>query len=107
MIKGLIGTVGRISRDAAIMTLAIYVFVWAAKELNPASLIREAESRQITYVDKRLVEKEKLDEVRHQEQMRAVSRIDGQIHELGRKIDKIIEVRAGANSANISGKNLN
>jgi hypothetical protein len=91
MIKGLIGSIGRFSRDAAILLAGFYVLVWAVKELNPQSLISEAESRQIAYVDKRMIEKEKLDEFRYHEQMKAVSRIDGSLMELSRKIDQVIK----------------
>jgi len=94
MIKGLIG-LKNISRDVAVGGVMLYIMVWAFKELNkelnPAKLINEAEARQVAYVDKRIIEKEKLDEFRYHEQMKAVSRIDGSLMELNRKIDQVIK----------------
>lgn len=52
MIKGLIGSIGRFSRDAAILIAGIYVFVWAFKEINPAYLLEKSEAKQMAYVDR-------------------------------------------------------
>lgn len=83
----------RKSRDAAIFASGIIVFVWAFGKLNPASLINEAEGRQMKYVDDRLAEKEKLDNQRHYEQLRAVQRIDDSMRQINQKIDRIMEVQ--------------
>lgn len=52
MIKGLIASIGRFSRGAAILIAGIYVFVWAFKEINPAYLLEKSEAKQMAYVDK-------------------------------------------------------
>lgn len=78
------------SRDAAIFACGIVVFVWAFEKLNPSSLITAAEGRQMRYVDERLAEKERLDLHRHEEQLRAVQRIDSTIQEINRKLDRLI-----------------
>lgn len=83
------------SRDATIFAAGIVVFVWAFGKLNPANLIADAEGRQIKYVNDRIAEKEKLDELRHQEQLRAVQRIDESIRSLNLKIDRLVEKQTG------------
>jgi hypothetical protein len=71
MIKGLISSVGRFSRDAAIYTVAIYVLVWAVRELNPADLLEKSEAKQVAYVDK------------------LYSRIEGRLDRIEDKIDRL------------------
>lgn len=71
MIKGLIGSVGRFSRDAAILIAGIYVFVWAFKEINPAYLLEKSEAKQIAYVDK------------------AVDRIEKKLDKMDEKLDRL------------------
>ena len=71
MIKGLIGSIGRFSRDAAILLAGIYVFVWAFKQINPAYLLEKSEAKQIAYVDK------------------LVGRIEGRLDRIEDKIDRL------------------
>lgn len=105
MIKGLILSLMKTSRDATILISGIFVFVWAFNQLNPASVIGEAENRQIAYVDKRLEEKEKVDEVRHKETMGAISRIDRSIEIINEKIDMLAGVRSASTRKDSNNQN--
>src|SRR5574337_594075 len=89
MINGLIKSLARFSRDAAILIAGIYVFVWAFKQINPAYLLEKSEAKQIAYVDNRIMEKERLDEQRHQETMKAVSRLEARSDRIEEKIDRL------------------
>lgn len=102
MIKGMIGYVGKLSRDAAIMVIGIYTLVWATGRLkevfNPMAFyeaqeakISQSEVRSKELIHSEISKERSIAEAEHREVMSAVSGISERTKRIEVKMDTLLE----------------